>query len=303
LISRSRVTLWDLFELHFRPQNLELGEAAANQYRTTLRKLDAWRSPLYADELDRELVLGFLRELVDKGLARGTVNSKRAQVMALWRYAFDQGYTPEAPSRIAKLKEPKQQPQAWTTEEVERLIAACRRIPGKMRNGVSRANWWECLVCVCYYTGLRIGAVLLLRWDWVADDGRLEVPFGVIKELADRREKLPLWLVRKLYAIRVDEFLLPWPYDRTVLWKQWRRRVVGPSGVRAPKRKCGFHRLRKTFASYLDKAQPGSAAAWLHEDPKVTRERYVDRSISIDYHPSDLLPPVGKPDDPQARMF
>jgi integrase len=305
MISRPRLTLTDLFELHFRSQNLELGEGSAQQYRTTLRKLVGWRGgPVYVDELDRELVLGFLRSLIDKGQARGTVNSKRAHLMALWRYAKDENFTHEEPGKVQRMKAAKQSPQAWESSEVDRLVATCEGIAGEMRNGVSRRMFFACLVYVCWFTGLRIKSVLALKWDWLREDGGLDVPFEAIKERSDRSEKLPLWLIADLKKIRIDERLLPWDYSRSSLWKQWKARVVKPAGVPAPVRKGGFHRFRKTFISYVERAQPGLAAAWMHADAKVTREHYIDPKIAYGgVHPSELLPPIRRMGDNQQRRL
>lgn len=308
MISRSRVTLSDLLELHYLPQNLQIGSLQADQYRTLKRLIERWQQrTCYADELSREFVFGFLGWLRELGRANGTLNSKRSLLRPLWSYAFEQGFTQEQPCVIRRLREPLEIPEAWTVDQIRTLLRVTWRLRGLMRNGVPRAGWWSLLVFLCFLTGLRIKSVRRLRWTWMRDDGWIYIPAEAVKEFKGRRLQLPPRVVQLAARLRIegDDHMLPWPYSHRQLWKFWRQRVVGPSGLPMEVRKCGFHRFRKSYASYLEKARPGTAAQVMHEDPRVTRERYIDPLIAGDFNPADLLPDLESPWDwdRQRRLF
>ena len=92
---------------------------------------------------------------------------------ALIGFASDAELT-AAPVRIRKIKAPLPPPRAWTLEELSRLLEVAAALRGVLRGkSVSRAAFWRCFVLVGYETGLRLGDLLALRIDQIADGGKM----------------------------------------------------------------------------------------------------------------------------------
>lgn len=277
---------------HYAALRPGLRPASLAQYRIAVRRLDAWAGrQVRLAELCPELMGRWLRSMAS-GCAV-TANSKARQVKTLWRAAADEGHC-EPPRRLARLPETERVPKAWTIEEVNRLVAACRNArPDYWPNGQRPALWWPAIVVTVYWTGARVGAVLAARTS------ECDLTQGVLalvepKTRKARLHRLPAKCVQALQPLYdpARELLFPWPYTRRVLWRQFRR-LVEAAGLPAAKGNHNlFHKLRRTHASYAA-ARGGlalAAASLGHSSAALTLKHYVDPRIYRQPSAADVLP-------------
>jgi len=292
-------------------QHLGLKPSTLAQYATTVRRLQAFASargycagPLTVRDLREELCGAFLRCTLESGRAAATVNARRRDLGAIWRFAFAQGLADE-PALPGKIKEPKRLPKAWRLEQMEALLAACYLEP-------SRRGWegghWAALVLVIYDTGLRISAALSLRTR------QLDLARGALTVEAEQQkdgEEMEFGLHPQTVAALIDalsgcdaDLLFPWPFAKRKIWAAFGR-ILGRAGL-PETRRDKFHRIRRTSASWLESVRPGAAQEHLGHGDRATTARYIDRQIAgTAINAAAILPrfAVARRIDPQRLLF
>ena len=283
------------FVLAYRPR-LDLSVGYVKQLLTSVRRLEDWHGGrLTPSDFSAELLTAFLADYC-AGHAARTVNSKRQALLTLWRFAYRQGRCANPPGEVAKAREPRRIPVAWTITEVERLLAECRRQTGLI-SGLLARYWWPSLVLVIYDTGCRIGAMRQARCiDFSAGEHVLLVRAEHMKGCADRLYWLSDQTTVALAGMHATtrELLWPWPYHRRTFWTKFRRIVEG-AGLSADRRGMSlFHKLRRTNLSYcaavdleLARAQAG------HASSAMTLRHYIDPRIAKTRSAVDVLPRPG----------
>lgn len=256
----------------------------------------------FADVLGREpTVLDFDELTVARFLAHrvrsrapATAAKDRAQLRALWEWASRRKMVSTWPT-IPLIRVPERVPEAWLTEEMEKLLESAS-MERTSYDGVPAALWWRALLLLAYDTGERASALVSLRWDCVRG---CSVLFRAEDRKGRRRDimrEISVQTADALLAIkgdrRPDQQVFPWPRSRSYLWKRLEiilKRAGLPAG-----RKDKFHRIRKTTASYYEAA--GGSAQWLldHSDPATTR-KYLDPRIVKGRAAPDVIPPIGRP--------
>ena len=306
------ISIADYYERHFADAETATARSGyrsagtRTQYRTALNHLarHVGRSPLLT-EVTKPVLQSLTKDLLERSSV-ANANKVRRHLLAILRAAKADGRIAEVPP-LKRLKEPRRIPQAWTIEQVGRILAVTRDLPGQV--GKIRASvWWSALVLVLYDTGLRIGAAMQLRWDWLdADSGYVIVPAEAQKQNADQVLSISGDTLRALDRLPARrELILPWPYDpRRREWRTLRRRlkkILAAAGLPTGRRDL-FHKFRRTNASYI-KAGGGNPTDQLgHSSPLVTRA-YLDPTIANRQRLVDLLPrPETAGDDPQLRLF
>ena len=173
---------------------------------------------------------------------------------------------------------PERIPQAWLTDELQRLLEAASERQGSVA-GVPASSFWRAAILVCYETGCRIGELLGLEWRDVSPAGIL---FRAENRKGRRRDifrPISPEVAEALEAIRRDRReVFAWDRCYTNLWRHLGLicKAAGLPNDRLSK----FHRLRKTHASYaaaagldpqrlLDHASPATTRAYL--DPRVVQ--------------------------------
>jgi integrase len=231
------------------------------------------------------------RFLLARAKARcpATASKDRAQLHALWEFAARRSIVGEFPL-IRRIVVPERIPEAWTSDELSRLLAAASATNGFVA-GVPAGLFWTALLMVLYETGERIGATLQVRWDDVRNG---MIVFRAETRKAGRRDTcraLSEQCQEALCAIQSGNSDLVFQWDRSYgyLWN-----IMGKICKRAglpENRRSKFHRIRKTTASYYQ-AAGGSAQSLLdHSSPAVTR-RYLDPRIVAPKPAFDLLPKI-----------
>lgn len=273
---------------------LDLSAGHLRQMRIGINALRRWlvHTPRVS-ELTEANLLGFLRDYL-AGHAAATTNSRRRDLMALWRFAHRRGLTQIDPARaeVPKVREPKRLPEAWTRDEVRLMVARARMLPGTV-DGIAAGAWWASLILAIWDTSERISALLSTR----TADVRLAGSHLIIR--ADRQKNATerlYWLSDETVAAIAShwcphrELVWPWPFSRRHLWVSFRNRIVKPCGLRADPRKLSlFHKLRRSTLS-AEAAESLEAARRRagHSRPETTLRHYVDPRIGGARH----LPPA-----------
>lgn len=218
-----------------------------------------------------------------------SVNKERSNLLAMWRFACRKRLLEEWPDVRADV-EPVRIPQAWTVDQVARLLSACQGEPGTLCD-VPAGAWWVALHLVAWDTGERIGAVRDLEWAH-ADlaGGYVLVPAELRKgRRRDRLYKIAPDTVAALRAIRLPARtqIFPWPYSRTYLWYRYNR-ILRRAGLPTD-RHAKFHRIRRSVASHYE-AAGGNATELLGHSCRSVTLAYLDPRIVPHHQAVDLLP-------------
>lgn len=246
------------------------------------------REPTVLD-FDELTIARFLAHRV-RMRAPATAAKDRAQLRALWEFSSRRKIVETWPT-IPLIRVPERVPEAWLTDEMERLLEAAGREKTTIA-GIPGGLYWRALLLLAYDTGERVTALLSLRWASVRG---CSVVFRAEDRKGRRRDilrEISVQTADALLAIKGDrEEVFPWPYSRSYLWKRLEiilKRAGLPAG-----RRDKFHRIRRTTASYYE-AAGGSAQRLLdHSDPATTR-KYLDPRIVRGKAAPDVIPPIGR---------
>ncbi|MBN2023173.1 MAG: tyrosine-type recombinase/integrase [Pirellulales bacterium] len=207
------------------------------------------------------------------------------------RYSPDAaGLLPDAPYIRVPRARKKITLDAFTVDEIRRIIDACDRMTSPARLGdlagaewdARRGAWWQALIRFVFYTGLRIGSVLAAKWDWVERDefgnDWLVVPGDLYKGGQPHRFFLSAGALEALASferlIGRRDTIIGWPYGLPAL-QDPRRALVGLARI-PPARRFGFHALRKALGTELWRIDPGAAQMALgHTINSTTMNHYV----------------------------
>ena len=259
-------------------------------YSYTLR---AWgeflgRPPETAD-LDELCVAQFLAHRV-RTMAAATAAKDRAQIRAIWEWCARRKLCDTWPS-LPKIVVPERVPEAWLTDEMRAILSSAAEEKGVI-GGFPAADVLRAILLLCYDTGERISSVVSLR---SSDVRGCTVVFRAEARKGRRRDimrEISVECADALLVIRrgPDEAAIPWDRHHTCLWRRLKT-ILGRAGLPSDRR-CKFHRIRRTTASYYE-AAGGSAQRLLdHSSPAVTR-KYLDPRIVPPGQPApSVLPRV-----------
>ncbi len=261
-----------------------------------------------AAEVTTADVSRFLRSLDAEGLTARNVNKHRQVLAAMFNYGArsDTYNLPADP--VAGTDKRREDPPAaldyYEVEEVEALARACER--GEHRSGRPALDPGELAARrledhrdadafrLLFYTGLRVGEVLTLRWEDVDLDDRLLL---VRRGLSAGQETLPKGRRHRFVPLPTpavatlarlasrDEFTAP---DDYVLCNRWGRRL-DPSALRrrykagcaaASLRPVRLHGLRHAAGSLIARtADPVFVRDFLGHAKLSTTDRYLSTKL------------------------
>jgi integrase len=247
------------------------------------------------DELSDSLAAGFFRSLLDNGMPAVTINSGyRATWFAVWNHAADRGLVARGP-RVKKLKEIREEPDAWSLAELKRILAAAERFrPGEHYGELPCGRLWHALLLTAWSTGLRRGSLLAIRRRDV--DLATGLVYVAGEQMKNRRAQSFQLCPEALEAI--GRIWLP-ERDRlfvglsSYLLNRHFALILAAANV-PPSRRKGlnkFHCLRRTTATAIaSRAGVAAASALLgHSDHYVTG-RYLDPRKLPGHNAAALLP-------------
>lgn len=256
-------------------------------YRFTLNSYSKFlgRRPTI-DDLEELNIAKFLSWRLSERSA-ATAAKDRAQLHALWTFAAQRGHTTKFPT-IRRVKIPKRVPEAWTVDQMRKILESCSRMKGCV-SATPASEWWVALVHVAYETAERISAILALEWDEVGEEGVIFL--GDNRKGAgapDIYRKLTPETMKLLRAVRGETGLVfKWDRNRTYLWGVLGK-ILKDAGLPSGRR-SKFHRFRKTCASHAAAAGVNPQKLLDHSSPRVT-ELYLDPRITGEIQASDVLP-------------
>lgn len=280
--------LTDFFESTYRTERL-LGKSENTNrlYRISIRNFakTLGKQP-NLDDLTVAKVCRHMQRMLDDGKAAATANKDRAQLVTIWRYAFQKTLVAEFPN-VPQLTEPERTPVAWLPEEFSRLIDTIDQLDGMLVH-VPRSLWWRTILLVCLDTGERIGAIRIAKWEWIYGEW-LNVPAEARKgKRRDRAYRLNSETIGHLQAIRLasPSRPFPWPYCEDYLWTKYNE-ILKAAGL-PHGRRDKFHKIRRTTAS-VSNAAGMDAQEVLDHAYRRTTQRYLDPRFTRDKQACDVI--------------
>ncbi len=294
-------TVRHFFETAYRPNQL-LGavKTTIEQYRAMLRCLRdvcGSRDPMLT-ELNDRLASTLLEFLLKRGMRPVTVNQYRGSLLAVWRYAYDGRLVSELP-RVRKLKEHREEPDAWSEEEARRIIRATDSL-NYLRGpigGIPAGRWWRGLLLVGYWTALRRGSLLKIRRSDVdLESGWLSIPPDHMKNRRGKRFRLGADAIAAIRDIWLPEREYLFPYRKTNTNRHFAL-LLDLAGVPKSQRRSTsqLHKWRRTVATLVavKAGLPAAIALLGHSGAEVTR-RYIDPTRLPGNDATGILPALGE---------
>jgi integrase len=245
--------------------------------------------PPETTDLEELSVARFLANRV-RELSAATAAKDRAQIRALWEFCARRRLCDTWP-QVPRIIVPERIPEAWLTDEMKSILASAAQERGRI-GGFPAAAVWKGILLLCYDTGERIASVVDVR---ASDVRGCNVIFRAEERKGRRRDilrEISVECADSLLAIRrgPDDTAIPWDRHRTCLWRILKI-ILQRAGLPSDRR-CKFHRIRKTTASYYE-AAGGSAQRLLdHSSPAVTKKYLDPRIVSPGVPAPSVLPKV-----------
>ena len=252
-----------------------LSAGAAYLMRRTVTLFSEWLGRAATVEDFDDLTVSRWLESLETSHAAWTRVGHRVRLMGLWRFAARRGLC-GPPGEVRRAPAPEPMPEAWTLEQVARLLAACESL------GEEESRYMRALIAAAYESGLRRGDL------WRLDREQIR-PDGIISLRQHKTNQPHIVAIRPQTAAEVlslpgqRPLRRPWGTRRyTAVWAKLRSEAGIPTGA------C--QQLRRTGATWIA-ARHGEDAArsWLgHRSADMIRH-YVDRRVS---QPTPWLPPT-----------
>ncbi len=269
---------------------LDFTELTIEQYAICLRQVNRWAGhTITIEELNTELILSYMRHRKLIGRSPRTVNNTRFMLLSLWRHAYRKKLKAEPPPDsldLPKLKVVKQIPEAWSLEELNKILHACD-------NSRPLPYWdyrtWRALILCLYDTGARLDSMLSAK---VSDihDGYLTIRKSKTnRESVHKLHEDTLSIIERLPE-HEGGLLFPWPFKRRQIWREFGR-ILKAAGLPGGPRNQ-FHKMRRTSATHLAAAVGIEAAERHlgHTTPGLARSTYIDPRFMPAIAAADVLP-------------
>lgn len=283
-------TLIETYETYRRGNRRIRATSTDKAYRIALRQFAQaiGHTPTIEDLSDQNLI-SLERWL--EGRSAFTINDRTSRLKALWRWCAQQGLTATWPS-LDRLETDDPVRDAWSVDEVRRLLTACTRFPGAY-SGVPASRWWYVWHLVQWETGERTGAMRALRWDMLSDRG-LSIPGNCRKGRKAAFYRLSAATMQHLGTIRnpCRDLIFPFEYHPASFYNHYRRLLQSaelPTG-----RKSKPQRMRRTHLTYWAVGGGDPTARAQHTSRAVTDRFYLDQRLLDQPDPNTILPSLMK---------
>jgi len=287
------MVLSDFFRQVYRPLRLRgRSPNTARLYENTIHQFDKFlgRPATLADLTDLEVS----RFLEHRASVRSpfTSEKERNQLCSLWRCACDRRLLDERPC-IPPTPLPVRVPQAWSIDELKRLITHAKVSPGKVGDVPARV-FWSAMIQVLWQSAERVGAILACR---KGDYTRPRLLVRAEYRKGGKRDKLYSFtdetcdLLDALASTGESPMLFAWPSAKGYLWNRFGK-LIDRAGLGGNKR-CKFHQLRRSAATHFCAAGGDPTALLDHSSPRITKAYLDPRYIDTGPRPCDVLPDLG----------
>ena len=231
-------------------------------------------------ELCDELISEYMQKMLDQGYARPTINTRRADILAAWRFAYKKKLIDRYPM-VDKIKVYRSLPTAWTKEEMTRILAVCGSLPGIVGEHWAKF-WWPAFLLTLYNTSARLQAALQTERDkYDPASGWLSIPAEIQKQKVEQKYELSPQTRDAIALIwgPPRRFLFPWPSNPRQIWPHYEK-ILQAAGL-ATTRRDKFQKIRRTTATHICAVAGMDAACRQlgHSSVDMTR-RYVDPRIA-----------------------
>jgi integrase len=237
-----------------------------------LNNFEKVAAPKWVRFINRKMLDEFVaKRLQMRGKKKGdtispeTVKKELRTLRACLRCAVEWHYLPEVPSmpKFGSFQHDKRFVSEQHFEEMLLVLdTATMRLPSDL--SCSAERWWRTLLIIAWVTGMRIGALLNLRWedvnfeeDWVVSRAEHN------KSKRDHRHSIYAArdVLRSLHEARApsEPRVFPWNHDRTTLGNEFAK-LQKTAGIHLPcsgnhthTAKChvyGFHDIRRSHATF-----------------------------------------------------
>jgi integrase len=277
MLRNTAITLADFLRTIYVPSRLELCAESIRQIEMSIRVFERWAGrQLSLADLSEDLIRQFLATYRQTHSA-ATTNSKRCQLLAIWRCAWEEDYLPAPPKarKIRKAKAIPTIPEAWSASQVGAILEATASVKGSIA-GITAAWWWRSLLHVAYDTGERRSAMLATK----VSDVTLAGPWIVFRRT---KTKVPRWCPLSAEApascSRIYDptrpLMWPWPFSREWLDKSLRS-ILKAAGVPYGRSSGGlFHKFRRTSGTLVE-SNGGDGAKHIGDTRAVFERHYRD---------------------------
>lgn len=305
--TRTAMSLLAFLKDVYVPAHLGIADSTVHQFTVSIRVLERWIGrTVQVEELSDDLVRRFLSAYHRK-VEPATVNAKRRHLLALWRFAHEEGWVDSPPGNIRRAPETIHSPEAWTVGEVSRILDAAGQERGKILD-IPASKWWLSLILAIYDTGERIGAVMQVEpRDVSLALGLVYFRPEIRKQRKGRWCKLSGQTLEAVRAIYNEDNSYLWPCPWTDEWLRLKfHRICRRAGVDVGRGRGGvFHKLRRTSGTLVE-AAGGDGAKHLGDVRKVFEDHYLDPRLGqfsqVDLLPRPHLPPSSG-GERQGRLF
>lgn len=173
--SSERTPLTELLDRYIESHDLE--KDSPKTARAAIASLSRHlKVPATTEHLDCSALNPWLLKEVSR-VSRRTAKNYRAELITLWRWAIEEGETVPDVRGVRRVKVPLQIIEAYTPEEVERLLSACYTLTNKFCSHlrVQRKVLYSAFILASWSTGFRPGDLLRLRWSDVTATGCVRI--------------------------------------------------------------------------------------------------------------------------------
>lgn len=150
----------------------DVSALTASDYLMVARCFEKWLGrPVELDDLTAANINDYLLHLSELKRSSSTIASRRRKLLILWRAAYRERETENAPDadRIRRIKVPAPNPQGLTREQTARLVAWCQ--VNKRRKlrlvPVPAGDYLAALFLFLWSSGMRLGDALSMEFAWI----------------------------------------------------------------------------------------------------------------------------------------
>jgi integrase len=200
-------------------------------------------------------------------LSPETIKKELRHIRAALNVAHEWNYLRTVP-KMPRVAGHQTEKRFMTEEHFDAIMTACevaRKPDPRTHHDVNPVEWWRVLLTMMWLTGIRVGALLALRWEDV------DLERGVVwsraranKSKRDLRHHVGR-AVELLWDIAIaDPRVFPWNHHHRTLWAEFAR-IQKTAGIHLPcllkagnpKHECtdachvyAFHDIRRAHATY-----------------------------------------------------